>query len=157
MATQPDIPEIARLIDALRKEKIRFLIAGMSAGILQGVPLTTFDTDIWVDLPSRQYLRIHQLMRKLGGDPVAKTAGYLRDGSLINFLFQIDGLQSFSTEYKRCDKLSWNGRRIPVLPLRRLLKSKRFISRPKDIAHIPIIEETIRLKNETARVRPQPR
>lgn len=122
------------------------MIAGMSAGILQGVPVTTFDTDIWIDLPTRQYLRVQQIVKKLGGTPAAPTACYLKDGAIINFLYRVDGLQSFRVELKRCRKLLWNGRRIPVLPLHRLIKSKEVIGRPKDLAHLPVLRETIRLK-----------
>ncbi len=40
---------------ALSTEKIRFQLIGMSAAVLQGVPVATFDVDLWLDLPSRQY------------------------------------------------------------------------------------------------------
>jgi hypothetical protein len=57
---------LARLIHSLRAEKIRFQVAGMSAAVLQGVPATTLDTDLWIDLPPRQYMRILNLCRRLG-------------------------------------------------------------------------------------------
>ena len=61
----PDLPPIARLVHALRAEKIRFQIDGMSAAILQGASATTLDTDIWIDLPEPQYMRVLNLCRKL--------------------------------------------------------------------------------------------
>jgi len=39
----------------------------MSAAILQGVIVTTIDTDIWVDLPERQYIRLMNLVLQQGG------------------------------------------------------------------------------------------
>lgn len=30
----------------------------MTAAILQGVPATTLDTDIWIDLPEREYAQV---------------------------------------------------------------------------------------------------
>lgn len=42
---------------ALRKEKIEFLLIGMSAAIFQGVPGSTIDVDFWINLPARQYMR----------------------------------------------------------------------------------------------------
>jgi hypothetical protein len=48
------ISALARLVHALREEGIRFQVAGMSAAILQGVPATTLDTDLWVELLERQ-------------------------------------------------------------------------------------------------------
>jgi hypothetical protein len=37
----------------------------MSGAILQGVPATTLDTDFWIDLPSRQYMRVLNLCAHL--------------------------------------------------------------------------------------------
>ena len=45
MGDAPEFPPLARLIHSLRKNKIRFQIAGMTAAILQGTPATTLDTD----------------------------------------------------------------------------------------------------------------
>jgi hypothetical protein len=53
----------------------------MSGAILQGVPATTLDTDIWIDLPSRQHIRVLNLCRRLGADIRANTVVDLRDGS----------------------------------------------------------------------------
>jgi hypothetical protein len=40
----------------------------MSGAILQGVPATILDTDVWIDLPSRQFIRVLNLCRRLGAD-----------------------------------------------------------------------------------------
>ena len=60
----------------------------MSAAILQGVPATTLDTDLWIDLPPRQYMRTLNLCRGLGATVRANTVVDLTDGSAINFLPQ---------------------------------------------------------------------
>jgi len=39
----------------------------MSAAILQGVPATTLDTDIWVELPVRRFVRLTEIILRLGG------------------------------------------------------------------------------------------
>ena len=145
MAKKSTVPEIARLIDALRAEKIPFILAGMSAALIQGVPGSTIDTDIWVNLPSRQYLKLHHMMEQLGGQMAGKTAGFLKDDTLVNFIFTVDGLQRFETELKRTRRLKFAGKIVPVLPLRRILKSKETIRRPKDLGHIELIKESLRL------------
>ena len=122
----------------------------MSGAILQGVPATTLDTDIWVDLPSRQYVRVLNLCRRLGAEVRAHTVVDLSDGSTVNFLYQVHGLRSFSSEYRRCRKLNWLGMRVAVLPLERIYASKKFVGRPKDIAHLPLLEQVIRLRRRFA-------
>src|SRR5258708_28377334 len=86
LAPARELSPLARLIHALREEKIRFQIAGMSGAILQGVPATTLDTDIWIDLPSHAYIRVLNLCRRLCADIRANTVVDLSDGSTVNFL-----------------------------------------------------------------------
>ncbi|HAB19891.1 MAG TPA: hypothetical protein PLX89_15730 [Verrucomicrobiota bacterium] len=50
LANERKLPPLARLVQSLRTESIRFLVIGMSGAILQGVPVTTLDTDLsWND------------------------------------------------------------------------------------------------------------
>ena len=119
-------------------------MVGMSAAILQGVPATTTDTDIWVDLPERQYVRLLNLVVKQGGTPMARTMYGLSDGSLVNFIFSMTGLKKFAEEYAHSHELVWNGLKIRVLPLKRIYKSKHDSAREKDIAHLPLLMRVIR-------------
>jgi hypothetical protein len=64
----------------------------MTAAILQGVPATTIDTDLWIDLPERQYIRILKICLGLGASVVTNTVVALEDDSLVNFLYRVDGL-----------------------------------------------------------------
>lgn len=121
-------------------------MVGMSAAILQGVPATTTDTDIWVDLPERQYVRLMALVVQQGGTPMARTMYGLSDGSLVNFIFSMTGLKKFSDEYAGAREILWNGLRISVLPLERIYKSKRASAREKDIAHLPLIKQVMRAR-----------
>ena len=143
MGDASDLPSVARLIYALRQEKIRFQIAGMTAAILQGTPATTLDTYIWIDLPERQHMKMLNLCKQLGAELLAPTVVVLEDGSLINFLYRVDGLASFQTEWRRSARIQWLGFEVAVIPLERILKSKKHVARPKDLAHIPLLEQTI--------------
>jgi len=73
----------------------------MSAAILQGVPGTTLDTDIWVEVPERQTMRLINLSLRLGATMVRQTVVALSDGSLVNFCYRLHGTASFRTEYGR--------------------------------------------------------
>jgi hypothetical protein len=146
VAAARKLPPLARLIHALQQEKIRFLVAEMTAAILQGVPATTLDTDLWIDLPERNYVRILTLCQKLGATILANTVVELTDGSTVNFLYHVDGLLGFGPEYKRAKHLKWLGTNVAVLGLQRLYQSKKLVGRPKDIAHLPLLKQTMALK-----------
>jgi len=117
----------------------------MSGAILQGVPATTLDTDIWIDLPSRQYIRVLNLCRALGATIRANTVVDLTDGSAVNFLYEVHGLRSFAREYQNAKRIRWHATTVAVLPLRRIYVSKKFVGRPKDLAHLPLLEQTMKL------------
>jgi hypothetical protein len=139
------ISALARLVHALREEGIRFQVAGMSAAILQGVPATTLDTDLWVELPERQFLRLYAIIQKLSGSMLAPTVAALSDDSLVNFLSRLDGLRDFAREYPHAVRLKWQDTEVAVLPLRQIIRSKEFLARPKDLAHLPLLRQTVRL------------
>lgn len=118
----------------------------MSGAILQGVPATTLDTDIWIDLPPRQYMRMINLCRRLGAEQRSNTVVDLKDGSTVNFIYEIHGLRSFSYEYRHAKKVRWLQTEVAVLPLKRIYASKKFVGRPKDLAHLPLLEQTLELQ-----------
>ena len=146
MATQRKLHPVTRLLEALETENIRFMLIGMSAAIVQGVMETTLDVDLWIDLPDRQYMRVQNLARSAGCTPVANTVVYTEDGTPINFVFEVNGLASFRAEIRRAKKLAFRGKKIPVLPLERILKSKEAIRRDKDLAHIIQIRKLLRCR-----------
>lgn len=113
----------------------------MGAAILQGVPATTLDTDIWVDVPERQYMRLINLSLRLGATMVRQTVVSLTDGSLVNFCYRLDGTAMFRTEYRRAEVVRWNGIEIKVLPLERIIRSKEAAGRDKDLAMLPVLRD----------------
>ena len=128
-------------------------MVGMSAAIIQGVPATTLDTDIWVDLPERQYIRLFNLVERQGGVGLAKTMYALADGSLVNFIFSMTGLKKFAAEYKNAREMLWNGLKIRVLPLERIYQSKKASARDKDLAHLPLLENVIEAQKRNEETR----
>ncbi len=117
----------------------------MSAAILQGAPATTLNTDIWVESPERQFVKLTQIILELGGTMLAPTVAALADDSLVNFLPRVDGLRSFSEEYRKARKIAWQNTTVAVLPIRSIIKSKETIRRPKDLAHLPLLKQTLKM------------
>jgi len=146
-ATQRELHPVARLLEALEAEKIRCMLIGMSAAIVQGVMGTTMDVEVWIDLPSRQYMRVQNLARSLGCSVGANTVVYTPDGTPVNFVFgEVGGIGSFSAESRHTKKTTFRGKKIPVLKLERILKSKETLRRDKDLGHIIQIRELLKCR-----------
>ena len=133
---------------ALRAENIRFQLIGMSAAVLQGVPVVTHDVDLWIDLPVRQYMRPMNVALRLGARMVRNTVVELSDEMLVNFIYEVNGLGSFESQLRKTRKLKFRGCEIPVMPLESIRRSKTAVMRDKDRVHIHYIDETLRLRKK---------
>ena len=130
MPHQRTVRPLGAFLKALREEKIPCILIGMMAAVEQGAPMTTVDYDFWLSLPERQYVRLHNLVRKQDGSILARTLYELKDGTQVNVIFKPDGLRSFATEYCRCQVRRINGQAVRVLPLSRVIASKRSSMKP---------------------------
>ncbi len=136
---------------ALGAEKIRFQVIGMSAANLQGVPGSTIDVDLWLDMPARGYMKPLNLAVRLGAQILRNTVVELRDGTLVNFVYEVTGLPRFKMVFNRAVRLDWQGMQVPVLPLELIVKSKEAIRRPKDLLHIALIRQRMALMKRRAK------
>src|SRR6266498_1069728 len=100
VAHERNLPPIVRLLGALRAENIRFQLIGMSAAVLQGVPVVTHDVDLWIDLSPRQYMRPVNVALRQGAKMIRNTVVELTDGMLVNFIFEVTGLAGFTAELR---------------------------------------------------------
>ena len=118
----------------------------MAAAIAQGVMANTLDVDLWIDLPSRQYMRVLNIAHRLGATIAAKTIVYLEDGTPVNFVYEVAGLDEFSRERRRAAFAQIHGHDVPVLRLERIVKNKKAVGRDKDKLHILLIRDFLRCK-----------
>src|SRR5437868_4568558 len=134
MSSQPAHSPLGAFLKALKQEQIEFILIGAMAAIQHGAPLMTIDYVFWVDIPERQYVRLLTIVQRLGGTIRAQTLYELSDGTQVNAVFRPDGLRSFRTERKSCSTRRIEGVPTPILPLPRVIASKRAANSDKDIA-----------------------
>jgi hypothetical protein len=108
----------------------------MSAANLQGVPGSTIDVDLWLDLPARAYMKAVNLA-------VRNTVVELADGTLVNFVYEVTGLPAFGRVFGKAKIIKWQSVKVAVLPLALIVKSKQAIRRPKDLLHIELIRQRL--------------
>jgi hypothetical protein len=143
MANERELSPLAELLGAFSAEKIRFQVIGMTAANLQGVPGSTIDVDLWLDLYPRHYMRAVNVAVQAGAQVVRNTVVELTDGTLVNFIYEVTGLPAFRRVIGKAQKIIWNGMEVPVLPLELIKQSKEAIRRPKDLLHLELIEQRL--------------
>jgi hypothetical protein len=152
----------ARYVEILRllaRNEVEFLVVGMTAGVLQGAPLTTVDLDIVhrrspenvgrllsvlreIDAiyrhdprnlrPQESHLASagHQLLRTTFGD--LDCLGTIGDGKTYEMLI------GSTVEMPVADDLT-----VRVLTLPALIAEKEHAGRPKDLAVLPVLRATL--------------
>lgn len=132
---------------ALNDLGVRYLIVGMSAALLQGASSSTEDIDLWFERLDDD--RLYDAARACGGAWVTRAspprfAG--RMGERIDVVTSLDGLPDFEAEYRKALNVELaEGVVVRVLPLERIIHSKRAAGRPKDQAALPLLETTLKV------------
>jgi hypothetical protein len=140
-----------RVLKALARHRIRFLIVGLSAAALQRAPVVTEDVDLWIeDLSDPKF---HAAVQSVG-------AAYIPPFGLHNppmlagcgaepfdLVIRMSGLRSFAEEYKGAKRIKIAGHVFKVLPLERIIASKKAANRPKDQLVVPVLIDTLKTLN----------
>jgi hypothetical protein len=78
-------------------------------------------------------------------------------GDRLDIVLSPQGLDSFDTEYARSKEIDIDGVMVRVLPLERVIASKRAANRDKDRAVLPALEAALAVeRDEAANSTPEP-
>ena len=136
-----------RLLETLLRHKIRFLVVGLSAAALQGAPVVTEDVDLWFEnlgdpklLPALVKIGAAYIPPFGYNPPMLGGPG----SEPFDIALRMNGLDDFATEWKRAVEIKVGRLKLKVLPLERILASKKAANRPKDQRVIPVLQNTLR-------------
>ncbi len=143
-------PAERALFAALRSRGVKFLVIGMSAAVLEGAPVATQDIDLWFE--SLDTDQITLAAQDAGGFWISgfgmQPPAFGGDGlSRVDVVLTAHGLGSFADEYAGGVEREIEGVVVRILPLDRVIASKRSTARPKDAAGLPALEATLRARN----------
>jgi predicted nucleotidyltransferase len=132
---------------ALNDLGVRYMVVGVTAASMQGARVATEDIDLWIeDLTDH---RIGEAARRVGGIWVSGQFGMQPPtlggnlGDRFDVVLTMSGLASFHAEYAGCRAIEIDGIVVRVLPLERIIESKRAANRPKDRAALPALEAAL--------------
>jgi len=136
------------LVEALDRRGVRFMLVGLSAALLQGANVSTQDIDLWFEELGDP--RIGEAVREVGGIWVSGSFGMRPPGiagdvlgDRLDVVTHMHGLETFDVEYAGALSIEIDGLMVKVLPLARIVASKRATGRPKDQAQVPALEEAL--------------
>ncbi len=135
-------------LEALEELGVSYLIVGLSAAVLQGADTVTVDVDLW--FADRTHPGIGEAARRAGGVWVPASFGMMPPmlggaglGDRFDVVLTLSGLEDFATEARDAIRLDVDGLSVPVLPLERVVHSKKTAGRAKDLAVLPALEAAL--------------
>jgi hypothetical protein len=157
-----------RLIAALARHSVRFIIVGAVAAIAQGSPLPTEDLDITPEREPENLERLAAALRELDaklrvprGERVdfpidADFLGRMdvwtltTDAGDLDIVFVPPGTRGYHDLLADAFEVDL-GARVLVASLRDVIRSKEAAGRPKDIAQLPALRQTLEVIRERER------
>jgi len=143
-----------REIEFLRelvRQKVEFMIVGLSAAALQGAPVVTQDIDLWFrTLPDPG---IERALKKVRGSYVPPMAGnppmFAGDGvELFDIVTHMHGLGRFDDEAENTIKIPLGRIKVLVLKLERIIASKKATGRKKDKLALKVLSDALKTIRE---------
>ena len=128
----------------LARRRVKFMVVGMSAAVIQGADLGTEDIDLWFESLSDPGL--DQAARAAGGIIAWRANPPMLTGKgldHIDLVIRCDGLRAFDVEYAAAIEAEAFGVKVKVLPLQRVISSKRAANRLKDQAVLPALKAAL--------------
>ena len=159
MVTKPDF---LRLLGALHRHRVEYVVVGGVAAILEGAPITTIDLDIVFSTDAENVGRLAGLLSELDAryrDPAGRvirpTEARLRENSinlletdlgLLDAMQQIGAGWTFDDLLSRSHLLDVGDTETRVLGLDSVIESKEGADREKDRAMLPTLRSTLEVK-----------
>lgn len=157
------VGDIERVLLALNRENVRYLVAGGVAVVLHGYLRTTADLDLIVHLESENVLRALRALASLGYRPRAPVAAedfaeasiresWIREKNLQVFSFWSNdhpGLEvdlfvrepfDFDAAYTSTEEIRLERTVVRVVPRQLLIEMKRTAGRPRDLEDVEALE-----------------
>ena len=144
---------LVEIAEAFAHAKLDAVMIGNAAAAIQGAPVTTMDIDFCIRETDETVLKLSSVAKQLD----AKLINY---GSFfqilapekelyLDFICNVLGVKSFNALKKRSSKVSFDGcYSLNVAVLEDIIRSKKLAGQEKDLAVLPILERTLKVKNE---------
>ena len=154
-------PDFLKIVRVLVEHDVDFVIVGGVCAVLQGVPVTTADLDI---VHRRTDDNVTKLLAALGaldaksrldsrglkpGRSRLLSAGHqllTTNAGLLDVLGELVGEYRYEDLLPDSEEVELEGHSIRLLSLEQLLETKTKAGRPKDLAALPLIRNTLEEK-----------
>jgi hypothetical protein len=143
---------LVEILRALESSGLEAIFVGLTAAVLQGAPVTTQDVDLLVRDTPRNREKIRAFGQAIGARAVergelARVETLLGAAAPVDMVFDgLPGDLTFESIRSRSVRKEIAGHTAVVASLADIIASKEAAGRPKDLAALPILRDTLVVK-----------
>jgi len=159
-----DVQRFSELLAVLVRHEVEFVIVGGVAAVLAGAPISTFDLDVLTDCAPANLERLLAALEEIdaryldpAGREIRPNAERLRRQRMnlltsplgrLDVASEIGSGMRFEEAYRRSSEHAVGTLRLRALELDAVIETKEQANRDKDRATLPVLRETLRLRQE---------
>jgi hypothetical protein len=146
----PVNPDFVDLLRALSEAEARFLIVGAYAVTFHSKPRATADLDVWVDPAPENAAIVYAALRRFGAPLAELSESDLSQADMVyqigvpprrvDIMTTLTGV-TFAEAWKTRTEGKLGGLRVPFIGRDALVRNKRALGRPQDLADLGMLGE----------------
>ena len=148
----------------MQAARLEAVLIGNAAAAILGAPVTTLDFDFMFRDTPTNLRKLKSMARALEAMilrpyyPVSKLYRVVNDdiGLQADFMPSIHGVTSYERLRSRAERIDIDGVSAYVASLEDIITSKRAAGRDRDLAVLPVLEKTLRVRSESSPGRRKP-
>ena len=156
------LPKFRETLEVLDRNRVECILVGGVAAVLQGVPISTLDTDIVYRRTADNIDRLVGALREIEAiyrdpagrriepDAIRLAAGgqHLLETRLgpLDVLATIGANRTYEDLERHAARCALEGINVLLLDLRAIIETKEQAGRGKDLLALPVLRETLRLR-----------
>ena len=144
-------PLLKKIARALHNARLEAIMIGNAAAAMHGAPVTTLDIDFMFRKTPSNMRKLKIVENELDAQilkpyyPISSLYRVINDntGMQLDFMSVLHGIKSFENLRSDAVEVDFDGYKLKLARLEKIIKSKKALGRPKDRAVIEILEKTL--------------
>lgn len=144
-------PLLKKIARALHNARLEAIMIGNAAAAMHGAPVTTLDIDFMFRKTPSNMRKLKIVAKELDAQilkpyyPISSLYRVINDntGMQLDFMSVLHGIKSFENLRSDAVEVDFDGYKLKLAKLEKIIKSKKALGRPKDRAVIEILEKTL--------------
>jgi predicted nucleotidyltransferase len=155
---------LAEVVRAAQAVHLECVLIGNAGAALLGAPVTSVDLDFFIRDTRQNQEKLERLAVALGGlavtrpgEPTSRMVRLLGKPSPLDFVVALSSGARFEAVRSRSTDVDVGGVAVRVASLDDIIAAKRAAGRPKDLAVLPLLEQTAQVLEAMTRKARKPR